>query len=88
MPSRGLPEWQAVTSTIVSPIRTITEPCACLAHLPVSIVRERPPNEISLLCIGTLRAPRIGSTAPKAAVTSRPRALNVCVRATCGCRGA
>jgi hypothetical protein len=51
MPSRGLPAWQAVTSTMVSPIRTITEPSACLAHLPVSIVSERPPSEISLLCI-------------------------------------
>ena len=39
MPSRGLAAWQAVTSTIVSPMRTMTEPSACLASLPVSMDR-------------------------------------------------
>ena len=39
MPSRGLEAWQAVTSTIVSPMRTTTEPSACLASLPVSMDR-------------------------------------------------
>ena len=37
MPSRGLGAVQAVTRTIVSPDRTMTEPSACLARRPVSI---------------------------------------------------
>ena len=36
MPSRGFAEWQAVTRTTESPKRTMTEPSACLASLPVS----------------------------------------------------
>ena len=39
MPSRGEEEWQTVTSTIVSPSRTMTAPSACLASLPVSMDR-------------------------------------------------
>ena len=39
MPSRGFAARQAVTRTTESPKRTMTEPCACLASLPVSSVR-------------------------------------------------
>ena len=39
MPSRGLDAWQAVTSTIVSPMRTTTPPSDCLASRPVSMER-------------------------------------------------
>src|SRR6476659_3419203 len=54
MPSRGLAAWQAVTSTIVSPERTMTEPSACFASLPVSMESERDPTRISRLCRFTL----------------------------------
>jgi len=37
----------AVPSTIVSPKRTVTEPPASLASLPVSIVSVRPANWVS-----------------------------------------
>src|SRR5262245_13083609 len=37
MPSRAVGAAQAVTSTMVSPARTITEPSACFASRPVSI---------------------------------------------------
>src|ERR1700731_3067876 len=36
MPSRGSGLAVAVARTTLSPIRTTTEPCACLANLPVS----------------------------------------------------
>ena len=39
MPSRALAARQAVTSTTESPKRTMTEPPACLASLPVSKLR-------------------------------------------------
>ena len=48
----GLAEWHAVTSTTESPRRTMTEPCACLASLPVSKRRVFCPTEISRVCIG------------------------------------
>src|SRR5690349_24446678 len=54
MPSRGLAAWQAVTSTMVSPERTMTAPSACLASLPVSMEIERDPTRISRLCRFTL----------------------------------
>ena len=47
MPSRGLPERHAVTSTTESPDRTMTEPPACLASLPVSNLMELWPTETS-----------------------------------------
>src|SRR5688572_3667386 len=42
--SRGCAEPAAVTSTMLSPQRMTTEPPACLAHLPVSIVISLPPT--------------------------------------------
>ena len=51
MPSRGLEAWHAVTRTIVSPMRTMTEPSACLARRPVSIDRVWEPRDRSRLCI-------------------------------------
>jgi hypothetical protein len=48
--SRGLAAREAATSTIVSPERTITEPCACLASLPVSIEMVREPTRTSRRC--------------------------------------
>ena len=39
MPSRALDAWQAVTITIVSPMRTTAAPSACLASRPVSMER-------------------------------------------------
>src|SRR4029453_18059859 len=47
MPTRALAAWHAVTSTMVSPDRTITAPSACLASLPVSIETVRDPPEMS-----------------------------------------
>src|SRR5687768_9551911 len=40
MPSRALEARHAVTRTTESPNRTMTEPLACLASLPVSNVRR------------------------------------------------
>ena len=51
MPSRGLAARQAVTSTTVSPERTMTEPSACLASLPVSNLIESWPTETSRVVI-------------------------------------
>ena len=42
--SRGCAEPAAVTSTMLSPQRMTTEPLACLAHLPVSMVISLPPT--------------------------------------------
>src|SRR5262245_27922753 len=42
--SRGCAEPAAVTRTMLSPQRMTTEPPACLAHLPVSIVISLPPT--------------------------------------------
>src|SRR5262245_51914744 len=43
MPSRGFAACDALTRTMVSPERTTTEPCACLASLPVSIKKVHDP---------------------------------------------
>src|SRR6266702_3076640 len=43
MPSRGVVDITAVTSSMVSPMRTVTAPDACWATRPVSTVRVRPP---------------------------------------------
>src|SRR6266542_4053632 len=51
MPSRGVAAVQAVTRTIVSPDRTMTDPSACLARRPVSIEMVCPPTEISRVCM-------------------------------------
>ena len=45
-PGRGS-ERLAVPSTMVSPYRTVTEPPASRASLPVSMVSVRPPNCVS-----------------------------------------
>src|SRR5262245_59939589 len=42
--SRGCCEPDAVTRTMLSPQRMTTDPPACLAHLPVSIVISLPPT--------------------------------------------
>jgi hypothetical protein len=42
---------QAVTSTMVSPERTMTEPSACLARRPVSIDNVCRPTEMLRVCI-------------------------------------
>src|SRR5215510_6341231 len=42
--SRGCAEPAAVTSTMLSPQRTTTEPAACLAHFPVSMMISLPPT--------------------------------------------
>ncbi len=44
MPSRGLAARHAVTRTTESPDRTTTEPPACLASFPVSMVMVRLPR--------------------------------------------
>ena len=51
MPSRGFGDAHAVTRTTESPIRTITDPSACFAYLPVSNEREVPLISSSLLYI-------------------------------------
>ena len=51
MPSRGLAAAQAVTSTMVSPERTMTAPSACLARRPVSIDRVCLPTVMLRVCI-------------------------------------
>src|SRR5262245_43820482 len=51
MPSRGLGAAHAVTSTMVSPERTMTEPSACLARRPVSIDRACLPMLMLRVCI-------------------------------------
>ena len=56
MPSRGDAAWQAVTSTIVSPWRTMTAPSACLASLPVSIERRLAAAERDALCVNVALA--------------------------------
>jgi len=43
MPSRGSGLATAVASTTLSPMRTTTEPWACLANFPVSNARLLPP---------------------------------------------
>src|ERR687898_2304886 len=42
MPSRGFGDAHAVTNTTESPMRTMTDPSACLAYLPVSKESEVP----------------------------------------------
>src|SRR5215510_11822199 len=42
--SRGCADPDAVTSTMLSPQRTTTEPPACLAHFPVSTMISLPPT--------------------------------------------
>src|SRR5215468_4418469 len=42
--SRGWGDPDAVTSTMLSPQRTTTEPPACLAHFPVSTMISLPPT--------------------------------------------
>src|SRR3990167_1858991 len=42
MPSRAFSDAQAVTRTTESPMRTMTEPSACFAYLPVSKERGVP----------------------------------------------
>ena len=42
--SRGCAEPAAVTSTMLSPQRMTTEPLACFAHLPVSMIISLPPT--------------------------------------------
>src|SRR5215216_2528835 len=42
MPSRAFGDAHAVTRTTESPIRTMTDPSACFAYLPVSNEREVP----------------------------------------------
>src|SRR4030095_11248648 len=54
MPSRGVAARHAVTSTTVSPDRTMTEPSACLASLPVSSVIVRAPIWVWRFCKLTL----------------------------------
>src|SRR5207245_7683373 len=49
MPSRGWAEV-AVTRTIVSPPRTVTDPLACLASEPVSNTIGRPPTSAATRC--------------------------------------
>ncbi len=44
MPGLTLVDATAVTSTIVSPYRITTEPSACLAMRPVSMVSSLPPK--------------------------------------------
>src|SRR6478672_7414962 len=56
--SRGLAARHAVTSTTESPKRTMTEPSACLASLPVSKERVLEPIWTSRVCI---RAWSVGS---------------------------
>src|ERR1700726_1462308 len=43
MPSRGSGLAVAVARTTLSPMRTTTEPCACLANFPVSNEMVLPP---------------------------------------------
>src|SRR4051794_11835122 len=43
MPSRGSGLEQAVVRTTLSPMRITTDPCACLASFPVSILMDLPP---------------------------------------------
>ncbi len=43
MPSLGLLLATAVTNTMLSPQRTVTEPVACFANFPVSIMICLPP---------------------------------------------
>jgi hypothetical protein len=54
MPSRAVGDAQAVTSTADSPMRTITEPSACFAYLPVSNERAVLLIVTSCLCISEL----------------------------------
>ena len=46
MPSRGLALAVAVTNTAVSPQRTMQEPPACCAYLPVSMVSFLPATSV------------------------------------------
>ena len=48
-----LGETVTAASTIVSPNRTTAEPAACFASRPVSNVRERPANWVSIRCAVT-----------------------------------
>src|SRR3982750_1108338 len=48
MPVRGSGLAHAVPSTTLSPIRTMQEPCACLAKWPVSNRRILPPASSTL----------------------------------------
>src|SRR5438067_661282 len=57
MPSRGDAARLAVTSTTESPRRTMTEPAACLASLPVSIRSALPLIEISRVVINRKSEP-------------------------------
>src|SRR5580658_9924458 len=57
MPTRAVEAWHAVTITIVSPDRTITDPSACFASLPVSMLRVRAPIVRSRRCaVGIIRS--------------------------------
>src|SRR5687767_601579 len=51
MPSRGFGDAHAVTRTTDSPMRTMTEPSACFAYLPVSKERGVPLISTSRLFI-------------------------------------
>src|SRR5215212_3363456 len=51
MPSRAFVAWHAVTSTTESPYRTMTEPSACFASLPVSNVSVLSPRVSSRVVI-------------------------------------
>src|ERR1700737_251482 len=49
MPGRGVLAMVAVTSSIVSPLRTKTAPLACSATRPVSKLMERSPTRCSII---------------------------------------
>src|SRR5438093_7248414 len=57
MPSRGVAARLAATSTTESPWRTMTEPAACLASLPVSRRSALPLMEISRVVINRKSEP-------------------------------
>src|ERR1700681_863438 len=59
MPSRALLDRHAVTSTTESPYRTMTEPPACLASLPVSKLSVLSPMMTSRVCIGGALLPDV-----------------------------
>jgi hypothetical protein len=46
VPGRGSRAMVAVASTMVSPYCTVTEPLACVASVPDSMVRVRPPHSM------------------------------------------
>src|SRR5262245_30698584 len=77
--SRGCGDPAAVTSTMLSPQRMTTEPLACLAHFPVSMVISLPPttavsrtNGIRVLC-WSRRRPRYRGLVPLSNLSNSTR---------------